>query len=99
MPGSHVWFSGGVALSNSLWQARSALLIGLTAALLYMLACGVTGNPQHQNTYLYVGEAFIPPTDPPIPVGSVAQFRVENDGTLTALRPSTAASVVPFFAA
>ncbi len=79
------------------WSARSALLIGLTAALLYTLACGVSGTPQ--KTYLYVGEAFVPPTAPPVPAGFVAQFRVENDGTLTALSSSTISSVVPFFAA
>ena len=87
---------GEVAVQNKTGPSRAALAIGVVAALLYTLACGVRSMPQ--NTYLYVGEVFVPPVSS-VRIGSVAQFRVETDGTLTALASTTIHSVIPFFAA
>jgi len=84
-------------VQNNTRPSRAALSIGIAAALLCTLGCGVRSTPQ--NNYLYVGQVFVPPVSR-VRIGSVAQFRVETDGTLTALNPSTAVqSVIPFFAA
>src|SRR4029077_5643026 len=88
---------GGFAVQNNTRPCRAALSIGIAAALLCTLGCGVRSAPQ--NNYLYVGQVFVPPVSR-VRTGSVAQFRVETDGTLTALNPSTIVqSVIPFFAA
>src|SRR6202023_2552724 len=88
---------GGVAVQNNTRSSRAVLSIGIAAALLSTLGCGVRSMPQ--NTYLYVAQVFVPPVSA-VRIGSVAQFRVEPDGTLTALNPSsTIHSVIPFFAA
>src|ERR1700732_1483448 len=88
---------GGFAVQNDKRPSRAALSIGVAAALLCTLGCGVRSAPQ--STYLYVAQVFVPPVSA-VRIGSVAQFRVETDGTLTALDPSTTIqSVIPFFAA
>jgi 6-phosphogluconolactonase (cycloisomerase 2 family) len=87
---------GEVAVQNKTGPSRAGLAIGVVAALLYTLACGVRSMPQ--NNYLYVGEVFVPPVSS-VRIGSVAQFRVGTDGTLTALTSNTIHSVIPFFAA
>src|SRR5260370_22233300 len=87
---------GECAVKNKTGPSRAALAIGVVAASLYTLACGVRNMPQ--NTYLYVGEVFVPPVSS-VRIGPVAQFRVETDGTLTALASTTIHSVIPFFAA
>src|ERR1700731_4823416 len=88
---------GGFAVQNNTRPSTAALSIGIAAALLSTLGCGVRSMPQ--STYLYVGEVFVPPVSS-VRIGSIAQFRVEADGTLTALNPSTTVpSVIPFFAA
>jgi 6-phosphogluconolactonase (cycloisomerase 2 family) len=79
--------------------ARAALLIALAAATLYTLGCGVsTGAPAATplNTYLYVGAPFAPPNNPMPLTGSVTQYRVEGDGTLTTLNTSSTGDVVPY---
>ncbi len=64
-------------------------------AMLNLAACGGTARP---NTYLYVGEAVVPPPDiNQEPTGSVAQFKMESNGTLTALNASISSSAVPFY--
>ena len=84
-------------MQNNTRSSRAVLSIGIAAALLSTLGCGVRSMPQ--NTYLYVAQVFVPPVSA-VRIGSVAQFRVETDGTLTALNPSTTIqSVIPFFAA
>jgi 6-phosphogluconolactonase (cycloisomerase 2 family) len=84
-------------VQNNTRPSRAALSIGIAAALLSTLGCGVRTMPQ--STYLYVGQVFVPPVSS-VRIGSIAQFRVEADGTLTALNPSTnVPSVIPFFAA
>jgi 6-phosphogluconolactonase len=79
-------------VQNKSWRGRVAISVGL-AALLYTLGCGAgSARPASpQNTYLYVGGSNNPFLDPPgtIVTGSIFQFRVESDGTLTALNTST----------
>lgn len=84
------------------WTTRFVLLIGLAAALLYTLACGGTflsnakagvtstlrPNTATGTTYLYVGGTTRSVANPLL-VGSVLQFRVNGDGTLSALTPAT----------
>jgi 6-phosphogluconolactonase (cycloisomerase 2 family) len=53
--------------------------------------------PPTSNTYLYVGVTFLPPDPYTFPVGSVEQFQVEDNGTLTALNPPAIASFLPEF--
>ncbi len=79
--------------------ARTLLLIGFAAGLACCLGCG-TGStlpttPPH--TYLYVGEIATP--DPITQTGSIAQFRMESDGTLTELNTSNTGNFFPGFAA
>ncbi len=52
------------------------------------------------NTYLYVGIGETFPSNPfAPPAGLVAQFRVEDNGTLTALNTASTGGAVPYFAA
>jgi hypothetical protein len=59
-----------------------------TDALLYAFGCGVTStlapNTTTGTTYLYIGGAVRSDANPLL-VGSVVQFRVNGDGTLSAL--------------
>lgn len=83
-------------MQNDSWRTRTALSLVL-GVLLLTIGCGTKSTPP--NTYLYVGGATNNPADPfAIPIGSVAQFRVESDGTLTALSPQSVPGVVPYFA-
>jgi DNA-binding beta-propeller fold protein YncE len=63
-----------------------------TDALLYLFGCGVTStlapNTTTGTTYLYIGGAVRSDANPLL-VGSVVQFRVNGDGTLSALTPAT----------
>jgi len=78
------------------WVERSALSLGL-GALLCILGCGGS-TPTHK--YLYVGQV-IPPNPPSTELfsGSVAQFRLEDDGALTAVNMPSAGSFTPFYLA
>lgn len=84
---------------NNTLRVRTALSIATAAATLYTLGCGVsTGAPAATplNTYLYVGAPFAPPDNPMPLTGSVTQYRVEGDGTLTTLNTSSTGDVVPY---
>jgi 6-phosphogluconolactonase (cycloisomerase 2 family) len=81
-------------VQNSRWVFRSWLSLG---ALLWALGCG--GHTTKQN-YLYVGQVIPPNSDPTLLwSGSIAQFRLGNDGTLRAVNLPGPNPFTPFYLA
>jgi hypothetical protein len=83
------------------WTTRVASSIGLACVLACSLGCGVSSASPNTSakTYLYVGQTplNLPPLG--VPTGSVTQYRLESDGTLTSLDVSSTGSVIPLSAA
>jgi 6-phosphogluconolactonase (cycloisomerase 2 family) len=80
-------------VQNRKWIGRSGLSLGF-AALLCLSSCG--GAPPKQ-TYLYVGQVIGPYGDPISWHGAVAQFKVQDDGTLSAVDLPIPNSFTPFY--
>jgi 6-phosphogluconolactonase len=78
---------------NSAGLARTILSIFLALALACAIGCGglSTLPSKPLNTYLYVGESPLVI----VPTGSVAQFRMNENGTLTPLSVSSTGAVLP----
>lgn len=76
---------------------RIAPIVMIAATLICVASCG--GGPSTyvsgSSTYVYVGQSYVPSAYNSAPVGSVAQFKMESNGTLTMLKPPTISSVVP----
>lgn len=95
--GSKLFIGTCFAMPYHTRPTRIVLTIGLAALLVCAVACGVsTGSPvTPANTYLYAG--VTPVTVPllQVPTGSVVEFKIQNDGTLTSQGTSSTGSVLP----
>jgi 6-phosphogluconolactonase (cycloisomerase 2 family) len=78
---------------NGKWIGRSGVSFGL-AALLCLSSC--SGAPPKQ-TYLYVGQVIPPSNDPISWHGAVAQFKVQDDGNLSAVNLPNPNAFTPFY--